>query len=388
MTTWSAGAKIDPHHQANVIKFSLTPFPLQIAHQMGKIDILSPEMIRSQVENKAKSESLLVDFGETETRGPRSMRKSSSLIGLNKYSFTINIRSSKMIQSPVENEAMSESLLVDFGETETQRPRSMGRSSSLIGLHKYSSTEENQDNLPINSLQLSTQDSMQVNSLHAIPELQPQDIKFSIASDDWIIECEDTIDIRSSKMIQSQVENEAKSESLLVDFGETETQRPRSMGRSSSLIGLHKYSSTEENQDNLPINSLQLSTQDSMQVNSLHAIPELQDTKSSPSGDEWSIEGEDIEANNYGPNSEIAARRNSMPMSSAETKNTFAKGAARRESESLLVDFGKTETRRQRMPRRMSWCNLIGLNAEKNQEDLPICSAFNPEEYAASHLFE
>jgi len=68
----------------------------------------------------------------------------------------------------------------------------------------------------------------------------------------------------------------------------------------------------------------------------MHSIPELQDIKFSTSGDDWIIEGEDIEANENDADSKRAARRNFLQ----ETKNAFAKGAARSQSEGLLVDFG------------------------------------------------
>mmetsp|Transcript_2983 Transcript_2983/g.5278 ORF Transcript_2983/g.5278 Transcript_2983/m.5278 type:complete len:222 (+) Transcript_2983:1-666(+) len=103
---------------------------------------------------------------------------------------------------------------------------------------------------------------------------------------------------------------------------------------------------TEIKPEDLPIDSSHHSSQDSMIRNSLHSIPE-QEFKFETSDDDCIIELEEIEATANGLISERAARRNSMPIMSKETKRTFSNGAARSKSLSLLVEFGEI-----RKPRR------------------------------------
>ena len=80
---------------------------------------------------------------------------------------------------------------------------------------------------------------------------------------------------------------------------------------------------------------------------SLHSIPE-QEFKFGTSGDDWIIEGEEIEATNNVVISERAARRNPInPMEfiwSKETKNKFSNRAAR--SKSLELTMTSKETKK------------------------------------------
>ena len=182
------------------------------------------------------------------------------------------------------------------------------------------------------------------------------------------------------KSFQSYIKDSRRGLKTLLRLSSDESTAKTSLGSSF----------TDENQEDLPHDSYlshdssEHSIQDSILRDSLHSIHEQE--KFGTSGDDWIIEGENIEANDDGVISERAAceRRaareravhiNSMlneSVLSKELKNTFDKGAARCKSADLLVEFGETESRRPKRSDGRLCHSLTEGTARRKSENLLV----------------
>eukprot|EP00579_Thalassiosira_antarctica_P032643 CAMPEP_0201994860 /NCGR_PEP_ID=MMETSP0905-20130828/2553_1 /ASSEMBLY_ACC=CAM_ASM_000554 /TAXON_ID=420261 /ORGANISM="Thalassiosira antarctica, Strain CCMP982" /LENGTH=357 /DNA_ID=CAMNT_0048549905 /DNA_START=46 /DNA_END=1119 /DNA_ORIENTATION=+ len=169
---------------------------------------------------------------------------------------------------------------------------------------------------------------------------------------------------------------------VMVDVQAIETSLKLALSECTSKTSLES-SFSDRNQEDLTIGSSQHSIQDIILTNSRHSIPE-QELKFGNSGDDWIMEGEDIEANDNDVTSKRsvlerrasrkrAARMNSMLNESILSKeNTFTKGAARCKSADLLVEFGGTESRRPRRTDGRLCHSLAEGTAQTKSENLLV----------------
>jgi len=180
------------------------------------------------------------------------------------------------------------------------------------------------------------------------------------------------------------VMDNARLHGMVVNVQAIETLLKLSLTDGTAKTSLES-SFSDENQEALTIDSSQHSFQDSMLTNSFHSIPE-QELKFGTSGDDWIIEGEDIEVNDNDLISERAARERRATHKRAarmnimlkesrlikETNNTFSEGAARCMSADLLVEFGETESRRPRRTDGRLCHSLTEWNAERKSKILLV----------------
>eukprot|EP00579_Thalassiosira_antarctica_P006649 CAMPEP_0201881658 /NCGR_PEP_ID=MMETSP0902-20130614/11901_1 /ASSEMBLY_ACC=CAM_ASM_000551 /TAXON_ID=420261 /ORGANISM="Thalassiosira antarctica, Strain CCMP982" /LENGTH=470 /DNA_ID=CAMNT_0048409921 /DNA_START=160 /DNA_END=1572 /DNA_ORIENTATION=+ len=350
---------------------------LRIAQQKEKLGILSSKLSQSQVENEVlKAEkTAFIDELAFAMRDPTAERSISSStaggfsirgrfgIGANngnggsmKMLLDTNAKlMTEIARLQVSEDGIRKSFqsyikdrLRSSSDTDMQTIKTLQRENELLqqrlsaseksklefsertaktSLESSYFTKENQEELlAIDSSQHSTKDNVLMISLHPTPE---QEFKSGTSGDDdWVIEGKDieasTIGAiynkaaRSNSMPTTSQETtnaiakgpaaRSKSETLLVDFGETETRRSKRVD------------------DRRIRHSLTEGTARSKYDILLVGFGEVRRTFYNK-----------------------AARRNSMPTTSQETANAFAKGpAARSMSEALLVDFGETENRRRK----------------------------------------